>query len=211
MIDYIFQIIGLILGIFVFKQINWSYRLICFQLFISLCIDLIADWSGRNYGSNYLVYNIYMPLEVLMLSFAGILSINRSEWKLRFTNILYLYSIITVFVFIFSSIRVFNTNLLIFGFIILGSLNLYLIIDPDGIKSIKRNPMMIISIAHILYFCAVTPLFVSRTYMLDKYPEMTNELYQLVNRSLMLVRYFLISIAMIIVLINARTRKPVLL
>jgi hypothetical protein len=210
-IDYIFQTIGILFCLTVINKISWAYRLICFQLIISLITDFVAEWSGKKFGTNYLIYNMYIPIEVILLSLAGVLSIYQINWKKRFEKLIYLYIFISIVLIYLNPIHEFNTLLLIVGFLFLGVLNLYLIIDPNGNKAPGKNPMMIISIAHILYFCAVTPLFISRTYMLDRYPEMTNELYQIVNRSLMLIRYFLIAIAMIIVFINARSRKAVVL
>lgn len=208
-IEYIFKSIGIIFGIALINRISLSYRLICLQLFVSLITDSIAEWSGDNFGSNYLVYNLYMPIEVILLSWAGVLSIYQNIWRTRFKMLIYFYILTSIILFYFNPIHEFNTLLLIIGFLFLGILNLFLVIDPEGIKSPIKNPMMIISIAHILYFCAVTPLFIGRSYMLEKYPEMTNELYNLVNSSIMLIRYSLIAIALIIVFINARSRKAI--
>ena len=90
-IEYIFKSIGIIFGIALINRISLSYRLICLQLFVSLITDSIAEWSGDNFGSNYLVYNLYMPIEVILLSWAGVLSIYQNIWRTRFKMLIYFW------------------------------------------------------------------------------------------------------------------------
>ncbi len=206
-LDYIFQFLGLTIGILSLPKIKLQYSLIFIHLGMSLLTDFYAEWYGRLTGSNYEIYNVYMILEVLLLGGSAMLYFKKRTWNNRLNIIMLFYLIFALCSFYWNSIYVFNTYLLIIGFILIGSINMFIIIEPNGEKSIFKNPMILISIAHIVYFCAVTPLFICREYLLHNNLQLTDELFDIVNRNIVIIRYFLISVAFIIIFYELKFNK----
>ncbi|MEX1188022.1 MAG: hypothetical protein WED33_02115 [Bacteroidia bacterium] len=198
-IDLLAQIVVLIISLPMFGGLKLPYRLLILQVFISLIIDYIAYLVAQTSTSNEIVYNVYIILETSILCLVIYFSFVTGTVKKGIWIALMIYILIAIVFTSTHDIYQLNYKLLISGFILISILNLIYLIHPGINKSVLKNPLMIISIAHIIYFLGVTPYFIGRSLMIEKSPLMVNELFQYINKSLMYIRYGLIAIAFLLV------------
>lgn len=192
------QLLVFLVGLFLIKDLAWSYRFVYLQIIVSLITDTLAYEYIKTHPSNEVIYNVYLILEVVLLTAAFLSAYpdSRSRNFARFT--LPVYTTIAVIWQVFRESPNLNFQLLSLGFIIIACLNLLYIIHPQIEKSPLKNPMLIISFGMLIYFMGVTPFFVSREFMLSQNPEMADTLFSYINNSLMIVRYSAYLIAFLI-------------
>jgi hypothetical protein len=203
---FIIRLIGAMIGIYGFRKFQSSYLLIAAQMGVSILIDLIAIYWADIYHSNYEVYNIYIPMETLLLGWAAWFSLPTEKGKNRLRIILNSYAIVAIVSTLLIDLHVFNVRLLILSFLMLTGLSLYQLIDPQTKeKSPLKNPMIIIITANLLYFCCDLPMFIGREYLLSSLSsDVFDTLFFLTNQVLANLRYSSYTIALIILLIHYR-------
>lgn len=198
-VELLAQITVLIISLPLIGRLNWAYRLLILQVFISLIVDYIAYLVGQQGVSNEIVYNFYIIVEPILLSGVIYFSFDSNRIKTGIRIALYLFVLLTVISFSLQNLLLLNYKLLIAGFFIVSILNLIYIVHPEVNKSVFKNPLMIISIAHIIYFLGITPYFIGREMIIEQNREMATELFNYINKSLMYARYGLVAIAFIAV------------
>lgn len=201
---FIIRFLGVLIGIYGIRKFPFSYLFITLQIAVSIVIELTAIYWTHSHPTNYEIYNIYIPLEALLLGWAGWHSLPTKKGKKRLKIILNIYAIIAIASISLNDIHLFNTRLLILGFLMLTGLSLYQLIDPQTKeKSPFKNPMIIIITANLLYFCGDLPMFIGREYLLSSLSsDVFNVLFFLTNQVLAILRYSAYTVALIILLIN---------
>jgi hypothetical protein len=205
---FVFQFLAIIIGLLAFSALTDNYRLILIQIIISVIVDLLAIYVVRYIKpNNIFVYNIYMPIEFLTLSFSAYLTLNGNKLKHFLLYGITLYCLIALVSFILNGFSNFNTILLILGFILMSSFYLFILISPNIDKSLIRNPFMIIVIGQIIYFLGVTPFWVLRDVLLLINSQFETKLFLLINKNLMMLRYAFCFIAFTFVFIRILFKK----
>lgn len=201
---FIIRLIGVLIGIYGIRKFPSSYLVITLQIAVSIVIDLLAIYWIHAHPTNYEIYNIYIPLEALLLGWAGWFSLPSEKGKKRLKIILNVYAIIAIASTFLNDIHLFNTRLLILGFLMLTGLSLYQLIDPQTKeKSPLKNPMIIIITANLVYFCGDLPMFIGREYLLSSLSTNVYDiLFFITNQVLAILRYSAYTVALIILLIN---------
>jgi hypothetical protein len=193
------QLTVLILSLPLFGRLNWAYRLLIFQVFISLITDYIAYQFSKQGTSNEVIYNIYDIIETLLLSGLVYLSFQSEKIKKGIRISILIYALFTIISLSTHNLFKLDYKLIIVSFIFISSLNLIYIIHPEVNKSFSKNPLMIIAMSHVIYCLGITPYFIGREMIIEQNTDMANELFDYIIKSLMYVRYGLIAIAFIVV------------
>lgn len=193
------QLTVLILSLPLFGRLNWAYRLLIFQVVISLIADYIAYLFRIEYKSNEIIYNIYDIFETLLLSGLVYFSFRSEKIKKAIAITIIIYAILAIISSSTHDLYKLDYKLIIVSFIFISSLNLIYIIHPEVNKSFSKNPLMIVAMAHVIYCLGITPYFIGREMMIEQNRDMANELFNYIIKTLMYVRYGLIAIAFIVV------------
>jgi hypothetical protein len=201
---FIIRLIGVLIGIYGIRKFPSSYLVIALQIAVSIILELIAIYWTYSHPTNYEIYNIYIPLETLLLGWAGWHSLPSEKGKKRLKLILTIYAVIAIASTLLNDLHLFNTRLLILGFLMLTGLSLYQLIDPQTKeKSPLKNPMIIIITANLVYFCGDLPMFIGREYLLSSLSTNVYDLlFFITNQVLAILRYTAYTVALIILLFN---------
>lgn len=196
------QSIALLLAVFQLNKLSLAYKFIFLQLCLTIVTDALALWSKNHINTNESIYNVYVIIEMVLLSFAIYNSIDNVRFKKLIQYTTGAFVPISIIAMIFNNINELNYPILIFSFLSIAFFNLYFIIHPKTEKSLFRNAMMIIAIGHVIYFLGVTPYFVGRHLLIEAYPQIAHVLFSYINMSLAAIRYLCIAVAFGILLMN---------
>src|SRR4051812_1852102 len=65
---YVFLLIAAIAGVLRFRQLAYADRIIALLIILTLINELLAFFAMRYYHNNLIIYHIYSPVELLMVS-----------------------------------------------------------------------------------------------------------------------------------------------
>lgn len=204
-IDFGPQFLALTLALIQLRRLSLAYKLVLLQLCITIITDAFALYTKLQFRSNEGIYNVYVVLEMVLLSSVIYQAIENYKFKklIKYTVSAFLI-LASILLSISSTMLELNYPILIIAFISIAFFNLYFIIHPKTEKSLIKNPMMIIAIGHVIYFLGVTPYFVGRHFLIEAYPEVANVLFSYINMSLSAIRYLCIATAFGFMLISTK-------
>jgi hypothetical protein len=204
-------VIPLLLGIFVFRYMSFLYRLYFFQLMFSVLIYILSWVLPSAKVSDHWLYNLSMPVETGLLTWAGYLYFADDKRKYLIWVGFALFMIIYISDVLIKGISVFFN----YGYIAESALlvMIYLLILYSHFikQSIgwKTSPEIWISIGIVLYFGGVVPYLSLMRYLQSAHPQMSSLLYEFIIEGLETVRYLLLGLGFWLVRRNALAKTSV--
>lgn len=202
------QFIVLMLSLPLMGRLSIAMKLIALQAAFSILADLTAYGCVEFWGiKNEFVYNIYMLGEYVLILSAIYFSVQDSFVKKALRICLVTFPILAMTSYLFVSFLELNHIILVFSFLFLSAFNLLYLILPDVRNSSPADPMIWVSIGHIVYFLGVTPYFAGREFMINNRPDLADELFSYINIVLATVRYLFIAIGFTILYFTLNKSK----
>lgn len=196
-------ILALGAGIYTYSYMNKFTRALFFQLVIWI-LFLITAYILTTYQykhgysmNNHWLYNIAMPIELLLLTMAIRYFFNNK--LINYLSIILYCIFLGVFFFqlkISGLFVYFNYALAVSGLAvtILYTFILYKKFKSDPL-SWKKSPEVIASIGLIIYFACNVPYFSLFNYLNNHYPDLSLKLFHMITDVLANVRYGCLAIA----------------
>jgi hypothetical protein len=202
------QFIVLMLSLPLMGRLSIAMKLIALQAAFSVLADLTAYGCVQFWGiKNEFVYNIYMLGEYILILSAIYFSVQDSFVKKALRICLVIFPILAMISYFFVSFLELNHIILVLSFLFLSAFNLLYLILPDVRKTAYPDPMIWVTIGHIIYFLGVTPYFVGREFMINNRPDLADELFSYINIVLATVRYLFIGIGFTILYFTVNKYK----
>ncbi|MBL8001921.1 MAG: hypothetical protein JNL05_08165 [Flavobacteriales bacterium] len=154
-------------------------------------------WLSSQQRSNTLYYDLYMPVEFVLLC-AVIWEIAGRKTKVRTQLLIGLCIVLTVFTFETShngGFAQFNTNTLIIGgfcLTVLSGLGLFRLLEQP--EPLIRLPEFWALLSITAYFIGIIPVFGLYNYLAERSSELASDLIHM-NDVLYVVRYGMVSVA----------------
>ena len=194
LIDLSSTIIATSIGIMVLKKIRPFYKLLLLQVILYLIVDSIA----ANMKNNAWIYNLYMPIEVMLLLIAAKhhLIIHKSKLILKIIFGIY-FMIFMMDILLFTGLEKFAYHgAIIEGIIITGVFLtiLYFHLIKRGSTKID-GALVLSSIGIILYFGATIPDLALIFYLQKINPSLNQMLFRNIVVTLASIRYLFIAIS----------------
>lgn len=192
------QFIILIISLPVYRRLSAGLKCIAIQAGFSLLADLTAFFCIQFWSvGNEFIYNIYMIGEFIFISSAIYFSMQDSIIRKIIQVSLIAFPAIAITSYLIISYMEFNHFVLVLSFLLLSVYNLIYLIFPDYRIGKSSDPMIWVSIGHVIYFLGVTPYFAGRELMINSRPDLADELFSYINIVLAFCRYFFIGIGFI--------------
>ncbi len=205
--------IALLLGLVVFRYMNFIYRIFFFQLLIYVFVValsyIVPTTNSKQYNNQWL-YNLSMLLETGFLSWAAYEYFKFSKQKFL------VWIGYSLFLLVFS-IEVYAKGFLVFsnhGYIAESVLLLllYLLVLYNQLtkenNAWKRSPEVWISLGIVLYFGGAVPYLSFINYLQDGHSKVSLLLYQFIIEGLSNLRYLLLALGFWLIRRNAAA-KPI--
>ncbi|MEZ5172156.1 MAG: hypothetical protein R2850_01250 [Bacteroidia bacterium] len=189
-------------------RLGIASRLIAVQAGVSFLADIAAYYCMSTWNSNNeFIYNLYMLFEFILISGAIYYSINHITIKKIIKFLLIAFPIVVLLSYIKLEFTRLNHLALVINFILLSVFNLIYLVFPDYRDPKSVQPMLWVSIGHVVYFLGVTPYFTGREFIIENWPEMADTLFDYINNMLAVLRYLLIALGF--ALLYFRNEKPI--
>lgn len=163
-----------------YQSLSIAYRIILLQTSISLIAEAIGFYYSINKLNNILIYNLYIIVEVCSLIVAAYLLIESKKAKL-----LTLYSLLPVIGIWCYNMAVNNTTFtsstFFAGAVIIVTAYLYILLIQLPNKATVDLSLILLSLAHIYYYAATTPVLLLHEYLYSLNQSLANNILYINN------------------------------
>ncbi len=193
-----------VVGLVFFRQYNAVFIRIFFQVAFGLfVIELLAFL----YKPNHWIYNIQIPIETGLLLSAAMAYLGKKSktWLLILFGVFFLIYLVDVLCI--SGLESLCVNGYVASGIVLVITFLYLIYTMFIQRKLVpvNTPLVIVSLAIVIYFGCLIPYISLSNYLNNHHPELNKVIYYIVVYTFGILRYLLLAIAFII----AGRSKPI--
>jgi hypothetical protein len=194
---------AMVVGVYSFKKLNNFYKIIFLQVLCASIIYVVARLITYHQklkevpADNQWVFNVYIILEVLLLSSAATLQIKSN--KIKIIIAFGVTGCLAMFGYHLSSVgfyRFANNTQIVAGILIIA-IYLYLIFSalhrPSSVNKFPTEVWLYIGLC--LYFACNVPLMAFIHYLYSRSPELTETLFNFITNVLGNIRYLLTAIS----------------
>lgn len=193
----LFQLLAILAGFYCINRLTLPYKLLLLQIFLAFINDIVA-WAVQKYGgyNNVILYNIYTIVEVWLLGSTCRLLLTSQKARQIVKYLLLCLTIIWIVITIVNGINIFNNWTVVTNAIFYVIFYLVLLIDKSifSHKKLYIQPLFLISMAIIIYYATIIPLFGLMNYLTSSNMQLAGKLFK-INFGAAILRYSLIAIA----------------
>lgn len=172
-------LIPCVLGLFVWKKVEFEYKLFIVLLIYSFLNGLFKIYYGTyiDYGQNRILTNIYNIIYFNFLFWLFYKKVNNTILKKIIISIVLLYFLSILYELLIIKVNYHTQTQVIpyiiggFGILICVFYYFISLLNSKEIISIYKNPLFWIAIAHFIYYLGFTPFKIGENYYasFDKY------------------------------------------
>lgn len=196
-----FLLLALSLGVYTFRYMNIFHKIFFLQLFVYILFDIMANIvliiQKTNNGilNNQWVYNLYMPIETGLLTWAVYEYFKSAKAKILLSIGYTVFMIVFVMEICIKGMRVLSNHAYFAESILLLIIFLLVLNSQFNQKSIswKKSSEVWISFGVVLYFTGVIPYFSLIHYLQESHPTTNLSLYYIIVEGLSDLRYLLLA------------------
>jgi len=194
-IYYCLIVINIILLIVGYKKMKAPYYSFLFLLPIVLITQVVGDLSKVYHYNRYPAFHLYIPAELVLLSFYYYQILKRENNKRLVLICCLLYAVVTVFIYIRSPYLFFSSGF--FDFVILSVIVIILTIiyfveeiRDENEYIFHEQPAFWINIGHLLFYPGCLLVMGFNNYLENHYPAISSKVMY-INNCLNLLLYSL--------------------
>lgn len=196
-IGLLIQVVAVVIGLAFWKSMILPYRLVIVQVGMAILCQTVARYFAVTLGeNNSWIFNIYMLLEILLLVSAGLLFLKGGGVRNILSILLFAMVVYWVITYAFNDFfSLFNWFFVFSALVIV--ITYVLVLFNHAIfqsKKILQQPLFILSVAHVVYFACIIPLFGIISNLFVNNMMAAHKLY-VINDVVNFLRYFLVAIA----------------
>ncbi len=193
----LFQLAAIVAGFYCIDKLTLPYKLLLLQIIMAFINDIVA-WAIQKYVgySNVPLYNIYTIVEVWLLGSACRLLFKNPVVRRMISYLLPCLTIIWMVNTIENGISVFNNWAVISNAIFYVIFYLMLLGDNSIFtrKELYKQPLFLISMAIVVYYATIIPLFGLMNYLTNSKMQLAGKLFK-INFGAAILRYLLVATA----------------
>lgn len=194
------------MGLSHFKRFTTPYRLIILHVCLAFIVEC-AGWYLYNklHQENIWLYNIYMLMEFLMLSSAGVLFTDSKFMRRVMAIVMPALSFFWIYNIITKDISKVFSIFLILSFITITVLYINIIVNKALFtkKAVFQNPIFLISISLIIYCAGTVPLYGLMNILIEGNKVLAKQLFT-INMVAAIMRYTLLALAIYLYIRQAK-------
>ncbi len=145
-----------LVALYRFKSVNKATRFLCLYILYGLLSEILSYHSSITFGNNYLVYNLYDYLTLILLSIFFYLSISSRKSRMVilsvFVALILLLMLNLIYFPSFNAIHQHNIEFIYsFSIIILSLYSIYRMVLKDKNATIYNNPLFWTAMVFVFY------------------------------------------------------------